>query len=964
MPQDAQIPRESAQLPREAGGFRLLRTLGQGGMGIVYEAEELSSGRHVALKVLVKELTLPEEALERFRREARIAASISDPRCVFVFGAHQVQGSPAIAMELCPGETLEHRLTRREPIAIEDALRWTIEILDGLEAAHRVGVVHRDVKPSNCFITAEGRVKVGDFGLARLLEDDVQLTRSGVFLGSPLYASPEQVRGRQVDLRSDLYSVGATLYALLTGRSPYQGESLGEVLARILSETPEPPSRLRKEIPRALDKVVLRAMSREPSQRYQTHAEMREALRAFLGSSSAPAGRVRRFLAWVADVWILSLLNALVIALWTWFEPSAIQPDPGRPLHPYSAGLTVCLALLGLVYFAGGDGFFGRTIGKWITGQRVVLVVDSRRGVLLRMLRAVTWTFGGLLSMASLFFADDAPEWLRNGTAASGASMLWLLAMISTMRRKNGWRGVHELVSGTRVVAQPLPFVWLTREPSPLATTLEHSDLFPARLGAYATVGRVGRTPSGQIFEADDPLLDRRVWIHQRDAQAPPFPAERRALERATRLRWLDGFEEHGRRHEVLEAPGGARLVDCRAGQAGLPWPVAHGMLSALAKEIDDDPAPRISLDQLWLDRSWNLKVLDEPLGERASPALEPLELLTLAAHTSLGTDGGSGRELPVDLPGHAERSLRRLLGLEGAFTSVAEARLALNESEGRPQGLTRRIRGQQMLLGSGIWMFFGLVSILSTVVIVLPIALPQAREARLHAVLLKELDAGRRMTPQDMEEGSDAAPSGAEIDAQGLRARAIVLAEFLNRPRPPGQHVSLELSDLSAQEQALVARLKEEHVQTPSAEVAEARTRVDLELPRELPSNADTRILEGMPFFVVLGSSLMWAALALASAFLARGGLSLRMMSLAVRDARGRRAGRLRCAWRATLAALPCVAIYCIPTWLVVTGHPTLATAALVAAAILHAALIATSLSNPSRGWHDRLAGTRLVPR
>src|SRR5262245_17490167 len=190
-------------------------------MGVVYEAEELASGRRVALKVLASELTLSDEAFERFRREARIAASVSDSACVFVFGAHQIDGSPAIAMELCAGETLEHRLRQSEPVPIADAVRWTIEVLDGLEAAHHSGIVHRDVKPSNCFITADGHIKVGDFGLSRSLVEDVQLTQSGAFLGSPLYASPEQIKGRAVDFRSDIYSTGATLYALLTGRSPY-----------------------------------------------------------------------------------------------------------------------------------------------------------------------------------------------------------------------------------------------------------------------------------------------------------------------------------------------------------------------------------------------------------------------------------------------------------------------------------------------------------------------------------------------------------------------------------------------------------------------------------------------------------------------------------------------------------------------------------------------------------------------
>jgi hypothetical protein len=153
------------------------------------------------------------------------------------------------------------------------------------------------------------------------------------------------------------------------------------------------------------------------------------------------------------------------------------------------------------------------------------------------------------------------------------------MALLSTMRRGNGWRGVHELVSRTRVVAEPLPFARFVREKPPTTTQLEHPDGIPAQLGNYTSVGRVGLTASGEIFEANDIGLDRRVWIHVRDHGAPPLSAERRSLERTTRLRWLDGFEEHGRRHEVFEAPGGARLLDCCERGAAL---VADGTRDAL----------------------------------------------------------------------------------------------------------------------------------------------------------------------------------------------------------------------------------------------------------------------------------------------------------------------------------------------------------------------------------------------
>jgi serine/threonine protein kinase len=929
-------------------------------MGVVYEAEELASGRRVALKVLVPELSVSEEAFERFRREARVAASISDSSCVFVFGAHEVDGAPAIAMELCAGETLEHRLAQREPIPIEDALRWTIEILDGLEAAHRAGVVHRDVKPSNCFITSEGRIKVGDFGLSRSLDREVQLTRSGVFLGSPLYASPEQVRGRQVDLRSDLYSVGATLYALLTGKPPYRGENLGEVLARILSESPEPPSRLRKEIPRGLDKVILRAMSREPERRFQSHPELREALREFLQKSSGPAGPLRRFIAYQVDVYLLSLLNLPIIALWKEFDPNAIQLFADQPWRPYSNGLMLTLPAVAFVYFACAEGFFSRTIGKWITGERVVLVGSSTHGVLLRMLRAAVWSTLSVLSTVGILIGGSA-TWVQIAFGWGIVPLAATLAMLSTMRRRNGWRGVHELVSRTRVVAEPLPFARFVRQKAPPASHLERPDRMPARLGTYATVGRVGRTTSGEFFEASDTGLDRRVWVHLRDPGAPELASERRSLERATRLRWLDGFEERGRRHDVFEAPGGARFLDCCASGGRLSWPVSHGVLSALAQELEGNPPVRISLEQLWIDRSWSLRILDEPLGESVSPERAPLELLSLAASTSFGASSASGMELPPDLPEHAERTVRRLLGLEAPFTSVAEARRSLSEFANRLQGLTWKIRGRQLLLGSGVWILFCGICLISTRLLVIP----QARKLVNSEVVLKELGSGRRMTAADLERS--AAPTGAEIDADGLRARSILVADFqgrLNTSAAPG--VTLELLDLSEEEEALVGRVKEQYGRATSAEIDAARATVESERPPDfdIDNEPGMRRFARMHFVLPLGFSVVWAATAMLSALLVRGGFSLRMTSLAVRDAKGRRAGRLRCVWRALLGALPFLAIYLVPLALMAKEHLAAATVSLVAAVAVHALLVAASLRTPARGWQDRLARTRLVPR
>lgn len=275
------------ELPFEEAGFRVLRLLGAGAMGAVYEAIELSGGRHVALKLLPPGQLRSTEALERFRREARLAASISHANCVFVYGVHEVRGLPAISMELLPGTTLSNVLLKDSLPAIHEAVNWIVQIIDGLEAAQQKGVLHRDVKPGNCFFVDDSRVKVGDFGLARSTGPDQNITQEGAFIGTPLYASPEAVKGRGVEMKSDMYSVGATLYALITGVPPFHGSDQVATMMRILTEEPQNPRAIRGEIPPELATVVLRCLSKDPSGRYASYAALRQALAPFADPSFA-----------------------------------------------------------------------------------------------------------------------------------------------------------------------------------------------------------------------------------------------------------------------------------------------------------------------------------------------------------------------------------------------------------------------------------------------------------------------------------------------------------------------------------------------------------------------------------------------------------------------------------------------------------------------------------------------------
>src|SRR5258705_7714779 len=206
------------------GPYVIVRPLGKGGMGQVYEAEETESGRRVAIKILSRGLGDDEER-ERFLREGQLAAALSHPNTVYVFGTTEVQGFPVIAMELAPGGTLKDRVgdTPLAPPAAVDAM---LQVIAGLDAAASIGILHRDIKPSNCFVDRDGRVLVGDFGLSVATSSrDARGMSPGIILGTPGFASPEQLRSESLDVRSDIYAVGATLFYLLAGRAPFEDAS-------------------------------------------------------------------------------------------------------------------------------------------------------------------------------------------------------------------------------------------------------------------------------------------------------------------------------------------------------------------------------------------------------------------------------------------------------------------------------------------------------------------------------------------------------------------------------------------------------------------------------------------------------------------------------------------------------------------------------------------------------------------
>jgi hypothetical protein len=588
------------------GSYRIVRLLGQGGMGEVYEAEDLESGRRVALKTLRQSLARPEDR-QRFLREGRLAASINHPNSVYIFGSETIDGTSVITMELLAGGSLKERVEEKGPMPPSQAVDAILQAISGLEAAEAVGVLHRDIKPSNLFVDGDGTVKIGDFGLSvSTISMETQLTMTGTIMGTPMFAPPEQLRGDDFDVRSDIYSVGAALYYLLTGKPPFDARDAVKVIAAVIQEIPSSPKAIVRAIPSDLAAVVLRCLEKQPGARFGSYAALREALVPFSSAAPVSATLAVRFMAGCIDVLLVTVM------LVAFGMPSDLTDHPYWKIARFSAFL---------IYYGFLEAFFGASLGKAFCGMRVVGPGGGKPG----------WRS---LSRAVLYCAVLSIPIARSNAVLAVLSTvsrpIGLLLLFFTARRENGFSALHDRFSRTRVVLKRRveAVALLRRNPN--------ADVDVAagpKIGPYTVIDTLIKTPNEEVLLAYDPKLQRSVWVRRLQSGTPVISDNRREPKRTTRLRWLHGkhtSEESWDAYGFIEGKPLTQLVEQRQS-----WSDVRRWLLDLAEEIrqgnaDGTAIEMISPDRIWIGRDGHARLLEFALVPIDMSAANPFNLRNL----------------------------------------------------------------------------------------------------------------------------------------------------------------------------------------------------------------------------------------------------------------------------------------------------------------------------------------------
>ncbi|RBP35316.1 serine/threonine protein kinase [Roseimicrobium gellanilyticum] len=953
--QPAAGPQQSAEsllqhLPCDFGGYHVLRLLGRGGMGTVYEAEQRTTGRRVALKILGQ---APDtaEMRQRFLREGRLAASVSHPNTVYIFGTEEIEGAPVIVMELADGGTLKDELKRRGPLPVREAVDAVLQIIDGLESAHTAGVLHRDVKPANCFLTPEGVVKVGDFGLSvsTLARTDTKLTASGMMLGTPSFAPPEQLRGDDLDARADIYSVGATLYALLTGRVPFEGENVIHVVTRVLDAAPKPPLERRADLPPDLSQVIMRCLAKKREDRFATYAALREALLPFSSQVRQPAPLGLRFVGkFLNETFVM--IPEMVIGIWMgWDAFDKFLADRGAG----SFALLLGFMAVYILYYTITEGIWGTSPGKALCGLRVVRLDGAVPGIPRALVRALCWTLGLNLGYLFIFFTTSAEEY-RAAVERQWSPIwfwiftpLWLLLLV-TMRRSNGYATVQDLLSGTRVVVRPKTPV----RPRLAVVVEEAAPSRGERLGPYLI--NQTKTGAASYLEGYDDVLRRRVWIRSCEGTALPISEPRRHASRATRLRWLGGVRAEGGGWDAYEAPQGRALIYMPP--QSQPWSTVRHWLQDLAQEMDaalrDGTLPAsLSFAHVWLTADGRAVLLDDPWQDHGHVMIsqedETSHHVSNAATAEKFLHAVATRLLdPASIPLHAQDFLSKLS--TGAMDRLSFVQGNLQSLMGRSAAISRRRRFASLALLPGALLTCLMLFGFALWELKRPVeAFQQQHSAHAELPLLVTAYEAMREGPPHW------------TDKQMHDAARIVAAHKALIEEPKFAEIT---ADVFTDEQRDLARAAvRDNAGMTGAELESAKTQLNAQMLEIGTAPHDPRLL-----FYVAGVVMVFAATVNAVSMLLLGtSAGFRMFGIALVNRHGKPASRLRLFWRSLVAWVPLVLL------LMITGaahqhDKSMAPQLAWLFASLFTLWVAAgvwAIVRPMRGIHDWVSGTRLIP-
>jgi hypothetical protein len=782
---------------------------------------------------------------------------------------------------------------------------------------------------------------------------------------------PEQLRGEPLDVRADIYAVGATLYYLLTGQPPFEARDLRELVDRVNHEAPKSPRTLRPEIPSGLAAVILRCLAKSPAQRPSSYPALAELLRPFSAIGEMPAPLRLRILACAVDLLILSVPFTIWKGVRADITINGVTADP--PWLPWAW-------LLNLAYFFVLEAWWSASLGKRLFGLH--LASPGGAGWAMRVARRtivfhIPWlVFSSLLlSVGPIGPMTDRPlganSTLRAADTRSliqGATTLTLVAVLfATARRRNGWAGLHELASGTRVVSRAAVQI-RSRRSTGVALTLD--DLPAARGSRYGPfIATVDAGDSGaDLVVGFDPVLRRRVWIHLVSPRTDAIGAVRRDLSRPGRLHWLTGRRTGSDNWDAFEAPDGQPLL--AALRDGAPqWSTLKAWLVDLSAELvaaaADNSMPVLRLDRLWVRDDGRLLLLDfaaprpgsrpspEPDG-RTSPDVDlaPVQLLSLTAQLGLSPANGGQGLMPL--------SARTVLQSWSGQTppSLADAHAALVRVAGGPDRVKRARRALPMVLVA-----VPLLGMMGFITLVIMPTMDRffGRETTEMLGLLESLYAP---TP----------PPGSRLVDPGVRQamEIYVAGKHSARLRDPGFWSSPVIQQgIGKRLQPTADSVATRHPSVSPEQLARATTTIAPELERLRARQRRESLSALTPIIVMVitaGMMLIVLLLSIVSSLIVPGGVFTRMLGHAVVTRRGSEIGRSMSLGRVIVAWAPAIAwlLYLasspkVQGFVPTPSEPMLGTFLTLAALGIGAIV---TIVRPERGPHDWLLGTWVVPR